>query len=737
MKMIRKFSELLAHRNDHFLSSSPDAATEALTLSETRLIIDGKDLNRLKLLASSDRLHARDAKGDTPLHIAARTGSLAVCNLLVEQGANAHLKNYQNQNPADVARIEGNEFLAELLSALLESLNSDTEVGEAEDRSPVVNSPPPIEAASADGLIVSVPTPNGEEFFAELLKFEPEEDLSDFLSTREGGSDSGSFTPVKRARVSDHLAEETDWALSVEPVQISGDSIGASRLPDHSSNNDRAFLEVSRLGKRSKKKEKLNKNTKLSISSKVCADWARDVFSWDNNAMIASHCRREDIDDLIGKCSGNIEPDELALNIERILEEVGVVPLTEGPSSEADSPWNIPSEIDFDSFVEAIEAALNRQTRLPGTQLFSLSKAEEASLLDPMVRTKQELLVGFLEAEAACVLIMSAIDEMMHGIREVGSVTLCSLVMSRPDHQETNNFRRNVEILKEWNDNGRVMDGRQRRAALEALDELDITLILMREIAAQLERGGETAPVGSALSSLIREHEEASKQLVVAHLPYARRLSSRNVAYGEDPEDVFQVAYIGLQNSTRRFDPERGARFMIYSAFWMRQLITRWRADEGSEVRIPAHRFEKLAKLDDASTKLELCSNPRIEEADLAAETGMPLDEVHAILKIPREKVDPRTYAWDDLLGVALPSDAIEVEETQKILSELINELDERQANIIRMRFGIDQDSEMTLEEIGQIFGVTRERIRQLESKALQYLAHPIRKSRLKMALGI
>ncbi|TCM86187.1 RNA polymerase sigma factor (sigma-70 family) [Rhodovulum steppense] len=133
---------------------------------------------------------------------------------------------------------------------------------------------------------------------------------------------------------------------------------------------------------------------------------------------------------------------------------------------------------------------------------------------------------------------------------------------------------------------GRVMDGKRRRDALAALEALDLSLAFHKELVRRMEEFPACQAEANQLEAQILISEAATEHLIREHLPYVRRFASRNVDEGEDPEDVFQVAIIGLQRSTRRFDPERGYRFLIYATYWMRQAITRWRADEGAAIRI-------------------------------------------------------------------------------------------------------------------------------------------------------
>ena len=253
-----------------------------------------------------------------------------------------------------------------------------------------------------------------------------------------------------------------------------------------------------------------------------------------------------------------------------------------------------------------------------------------------------------------------------------------------------------------------------------------------------------------ALEEAVKEaaarFDAATERMALAHLPYARRFSSRSVREGEDPEDVFQTAFIGLQRATRRFDPARGRRFVVFAAIWMHQTIGRWRAEEGAEIRLPVHRGERLRLLDQAISRLDLNHDRTLTDAALAAALEWSAEEVALLRRIPRLAFSPESAGdWDEIppqAGTGAPEAAeeensVERTETTRIVAELLEELPERDAEVIRMRFGFGGEAEMTLEEIGQLYGLTRERIRQIEARALRHLAHPGRRKRLAASLGI
>lgn len=367
-----------------------------------------------------------------------------------------------------------------------------------------------------------------------------------------------------------------------------------------------------------------------------------------------------------------------------------------------------------------------------------MDRSDELHLLEPMVRAKQELQLGILASEAAVQTILDVLDSVEGGVRDPGSVSMKTIIPSRPGHTETAEVMAASEALKFWQANGRVMDGKRRRQALAALESLDLSLAFNKELVSSLKQSQANLEHANWLDAQISVFEAANERLILEHLPYVRRFAARNVDEGEDPEDVFQVAFMGLQRSTRRFDPERGYRFVVYASYWMRQAIMRWRADEGAAIRIPVHRKEKIARLDLAMEKLDVRVDGIVSDNDLAVDLEWTTDEVSQFRAIPREAEYPENIDdWDNLLPEPPQVDAFDQTETESIVADALAELPERQADVLRMRFGIGRETDMTLEEIGQIYGVTRERIRQIEAKGLDRLSHPGRKRRLQELLGM
>lgn len=695
---------------------------------EIRLIAEGK-LERLTDFATSPRLHLADPKGDTPLHLAARMGNLALCDLFIRSGADPGSLNHDRQTPADVAFTEGHSLAARLLSSLVAS--SPEPVDGREDVSEKKVATPETDAVPEHRFTVVQETQPDDitDDLDDFLSFEAEEEPEEFFGQYTGETASGTFLALVSSAPAVSDGEDGDWDLDLSPAQIAGEGIGSSAAAtaDHGAEHD--FLKVRHRGRQSVKRAVVQTSTRMSIDREICITWAEEILA-------KGWCSFDDIDRLVAHCEGNGDLEELRINLQRNLEAAGF-DLDQATGHDA-GLWDASSEASSDDLADAIEAALTRRTRLPGTRRFIMDKSDELQLLEPMMRAKQELQLGILASEAAVKTILDVIDSICDGSRDPSSVSLRTIIPSRPGHAETSEVMAAADTLKSWYANGRVMDGKRRREALAALEALDLSLAFHKELVHRLEQFPACQAEASQLEAEILVFESTTEHLIREHLPYVRRFASRNVEEGEDPEDVFQVAFMGLQRSTRRFDPERGYRFLIYATYWMRQAITRWRADEGAAIRIPVHRNEKITKLDRALNRLDVRVGGAVSDLELAAELEWTTDEVRQFRRIPREAEYLESIdEWDDLFPEPKNANVFDETETKRIVTETLTELQERQADVIRMRFGIGRDAEMTLEEIGQLYGVTRERIRQIEAKALRQLSHPGRKRRLQELLGM
>lgn len=268
---------------------------------------------------------------------------------------------------------------------------------------------------------------------------------------------------------------------------------------------------------------------------------------------------------------------------------------------------------------------------------------------------------------------------------------------------------------------------------------------LSRIFLIELSRKADCDLAGVSFSSAIRRQEAARERMILSNLRLVLSIANKYRWSELAFDDLVQEGNIGLMRAVERFDWRKGFRFSTYATWWIRQQITRAIANQERVVRVPVHMQDLARNIIRGRDKFEFKLGLPEREREISHRTGIPLDKLRLLLTVFEkissldEQLGESSNSLIDSLLEEEPSDpaiAVEHASLRAILMEMIGELDERSAKVINLRFGFGQDDAMTLEEVGSLFDVTRERIRQIESKALKKLCHPLRKEKLALYVG-
>ncbi|MET0281203.1 MAG: RNA polymerase sigma factor RpoD, partial [Steroidobacteraceae bacterium] len=397
------------------------------------------------------------------------------------------------------------------------------------------------------------------------------------------------------------------------------------------------------------------------------------------------------------------------------------------------------------------EEAARRFAQLAKLHAAALSNLEKLTPEDPKTeKSRMKAAAEFMELKLAPRMFEALIQQLRNHIGEVRQLekeimVMCVRDAGMPRKEFVSTFPRNETNLK-WLSK-HIKAGKKYSAPLAKVEE-DIlkrqTKLAALEVTHRLSINS-IKEINRDVSIGEAKARRAKKEMVEANLRLVISIAKKYTNRGLQFLDLIQEGNIGLMKAVDKFEYRRGYKFSTYATWWIRQAITRSIADQARTIRIPVHMIETINKLNRISRQMlqEMGREPTPDE--LAIRMEMPEDKVRKVLKIAKEPISMETPIGDDEdshLGdfiedtsVTSPIDQATMESLRETTHAVLSQLTPREAKVLRMRFGIDMNTDHTLEEVGKQFDVTRERIRQIEAKALRKLRHPSRSEQLRSFL--